>query len=148
MAYYNYNGGFPPPYQPAYYGQQQMMQQAPQPQMQQQQPAQSQQSIVWVNGIEEANSFMIMPNNAVQLWDRNGKSVYVKSADATGMPQMRIYDLIERSQARQETAQASEEEKGINSRVSTLESRVVDLERNMEYFRRSTNNERTTETAE
>ena len=91
---------------------------------------------------------MIMPNNAVQLWDRNGKSVYVKSADATGMPQMRIYDLIERSQARQETAQASEEEKGINSRVSTLESRVVDLERNMEYFRRSTNNERTTETAE
>ena len=148
MAYYNYNGGFPPPYQPTYYGQQQMMQQAPQPQMQQQQPAQSQQSIVWVNGIEEANSFMIMPNNAVQLWDRNGKSVYVKSADATGMPQMRIYDLIERSQARQETAQASEEEKGINSRVSTLESRVVDLERNMEYFRRSTNNERTTETAE
>ena len=148
MAYYNYNGAFPPPYQPAYYGQQQMMQQAPQPQMQQQQPAQSQQSIVWVNGIEEANSFMIMPNNAVQLWDRNGKSVYVKSADATGMPQMRIYDLIERSQARQETAQASEEEKGINSRVSTLESRVVDLERNMEYFRRSTNNERTTETAE
>ena len=43
--------------------------------------------------------YPLAPNNAVALWEQNGKTVYLKSADATGRPSMRIYDLVERTDA-------------------------------------------------
>ena len=68
-----------PYYQPMYY--------------QQQQPAQR---IIWVGNQFEAQSYPVAPNNAVALWEQNGKTIYLKSADATGKPTMRIYDIVER----------------------------------------------------
>ena len=52
--------------------------------------------IIWVSGPQEAQMYPIAPNNAVTLWDRSGKSVYVKTADATGKPSITVYDLTER----------------------------------------------------
>ena len=78
-----------------------------QPQMQAQnyqqqtQPAAS--GIIWVSGSQEAQMYPVAPNNAVALWEQSGKTIYLKSADATGKPTMRVYDLVERS----ETASAA-----------------------------------------
>lgn len=69
-----------------------------QPQQQQTQPVQNQNSIIWVSGLNEAQMFPVAPNNAVALWEQSGKTIYLKSADATGKPTMRIYDLVERSE--------------------------------------------------
>ena len=55
--------------------------------------------IIWVSGEQEAQMYPIAPNNAVTLWDKNGGAVYVKSADATGKPTMKTYDLTERVEA-------------------------------------------------
>lgn len=55
------------------------------------------QNIIWVSGEQEAQMYPIAPNNAVTLWDKSGSAVYVKSADATGKPTMRVYGLVERS---------------------------------------------------
>lgn len=52
--------------------------------------------ILWVGSEMEAQNYPIAPNNAVALWDRSGKTVYLKSADATGKPSMVVYDLTER----------------------------------------------------
>lgn len=52
--------------------------------------------IIWVNGIEEANNYLVAPNSAVPLWDRNGKAIYLKSADATGLCNIKIMDISER----------------------------------------------------
>ena len=41
--------------------------------------------------------YPVAPNNAVALWEQSGKTVYLKQADATGKPTMKIYDLVERS---------------------------------------------------
>lgn len=71
------------PYYPQYYNQ----------------PAQSQASngIIWVQGEAGAKSYMVAPNNTVQLWDSESQTIYLKSADASGMPSMRILDYTIRS---------------------------------------------------
>ena len=98
-----YNNPFFPvsyqPYQPVYPQTWPQMTQQPiqQPQSQQQMPVQPQNSsIIWVANEKEAAMFPIAPNNAVTLWDRDGRTVYWKQADASGKPVMRVYDLVER----------------------------------------------------
>ena len=78
---YNY---FPATYQtPTYYPSQ------PQPQPPQQ--AQTQ-SLIWVQGEAGAKSYLVAPNSTVTLWDSESQTIYIKSADATGMPSIRTLD--------------------------------------------------------
>ena len=107
-ANYSYNP-YVNPYN-APYGGQQMQQQMYQPQMQQppqgaQQPSNG---FVWVNDINEAANYLVAPNSAVQLWDKNSPCVYLKTADAAGKPNMQIFDLVERKQQTQTAAQSAE----------------------------------------
>ena len=97
-ANYNYNPYVNPYAAP--YGGQQMQQQMYQPQMQQppQAPQQASNGFVWVNDINEAANYLVAPNSAVQLWDKNSPCVYLKTADAAGKPTMQIFDLVERKQ--------------------------------------------------
>lgn len=93
MAYNNYQS----PYQPMYYGQP-----YPQPQYQSlpQTPAPQQSGgIVWVQGEAGAKSYLVAPNCTVQLWDSEKQTIYIKSADASGMPQMKVLDYTIRDQA-------------------------------------------------
>ncbi len=78
MAYLN---GYPATYQPVYqYAQ-------PQPQQQTQQNG-----IIWVQGEAGAKSYLVAPNSTVQLWDSESQTIYLKSADASGMPSMKVLD--------------------------------------------------------
>ena len=76
MAYYN---GFPATYQPVY-------------QVPQQQPQNQQSSIIWVQGEAGAKSYMVAPNSTVTLWDSENQTIYLKSADASGMPSIKTLD--------------------------------------------------------
>lgn len=67
-------------------------------QQMQQQTMPTASGIIWVSGAQEAQMFPVAPNNAVALWEQSGKVIYLKSADATGKPTMRAYDLIERTE--------------------------------------------------
>ena len=58
-----------------------------------------QNGIIWVQGEAGAKSYMVAPNNTVQLWDSESQTIYLKSADASGMPSMRILDYTIRSSA-------------------------------------------------
>lgn len=62
---------------------------------------QSQQNngMIWVQGIAGAKSYLVAPNSTVQLWDSERNSIYIKSADASGMPSMKILDYKEREQS-------------------------------------------------
>lgn len=85
-----YNNNFPVGYQQMYYPNQQVIQQ---PQMIQQ-PQHNQQSngIIWVQGEAGAKSYLVAPNTTIQLWDSENQVIYLKSADASGMPSMKILD--------------------------------------------------------
>lgn len=56
-----------------------------------QQP-QQQNSIIWVQGEAGAKSYMVAPGNTVQLWDSENQVIYLKSADASGMPSIKTLD--------------------------------------------------------
>lgn len=67
-----------------------------------QQPVQQQQtnsSITWVQGEAGAKSYLVAPNTTVQLWDSEDQVIYLKSADASGMPSMKVLDYTIRSNA-------------------------------------------------
>ena len=58
------------------------------------QPQQNQQanSIIWVQGEAGAKSYLVAPNSSVVLWDSEDTVIYLKSADASGMPSIRTLD--------------------------------------------------------
>lgn len=86
-----YNNGFPMNYQQMYYPQQAQMQ----PQQQ------NSNSIIWVQGEAGAKSYLVAPNNTVQLWDSENNVIYLKSADSSGLPSMRILDYTIRENTSQ-----------------------------------------------
>lgn len=97
-----YNNGFPIGYQPMYYPQQYQPQQMQYPQQNQQMQqvqmsSTNQPSIIWISSENEALSYPVAPNNAVTLWSTAEPVVYLKQADATGKPTLKIYDLVERA---------------------------------------------------
>lgn len=86
-----FNNGFPigyqAPYQQNYYPMQNY-------QTQQQPPQQS--GIIWVQGEAAAKSYPVAPNSSVALWDSEANVIYIKSADGSGMPSMKIVDYTMR----------------------------------------------------
>lgn len=61
------------------------------PNMPQAQPQQqTNNGIIWVQGEAGAKSYYVAPNTTVQLWDSETQTIYLKSADASGMPSMKV----------------------------------------------------------
>ena len=97
-----YNNGFPmnyPQYTQQYPQQYQQPIPTPQvmPQQQMQQQPQNVGGLIWVSGEAGAKAYLVAPNTTVQLWDSEANCVYLKSADATGMPSMKILDYTIRN---------------------------------------------------
>lgn len=55
-------------------------------------------SMIWVPNFAAANEYLVAANNAVALWDQNSPYVYLKQADSTGKPTIKVYELVERDQ--------------------------------------------------
>ena len=126
MAYYGYQPY--PMYQPPMADQvMQLRQNQYQPNMQQAPQQQPLPSIVWVQNEMEAANYLVAPNSAVTLWDSNSPVVYLKQADASGKPSMKIYDLVERSQRPVQPPQAPAVEYAPLSRLEALEARINEL---------------------
>ena len=51
-----------------------------------------QSSLIRVQGINAAKSYPVAPNTSVPLFDSEANVVYIKSADASGMPSIKILD--------------------------------------------------------
>ena len=82
---YNY---YPQTYQtPAYYPSQQSNQQNT--------------YVTWVQGEAAAKSYPVAPNTSVPLFDSEANVIYIKSADMSGMPSIKILDYTVRDSAPQ-----------------------------------------------
>ena len=112
MAYPYFNPYYPQPMPDnlMQMRQQQMMQPMQQPMSQpvQQNPI-AQGGVQWVSGEQEARGSLIAPLSAVARWHSTAPTVYLKQADASGKPTLKIYDLVERA----ETPRAAPQEKGV-----------------------------------
>lgn len=142
---YQYYPQYQMPYQPPMADQltqlRQQQYQAPmqQPMQQAQLTQQPSNSIIWVQNQQEAFNYMVAPNCAVALWDSNSPVVYLKQADASGKPSIKIFDLVERTQTNSNSAQsqnnnlsfASKEEfdklkkdfESLKSKITSVESK-------------------------
>ena len=58
--------------------------------------SQPQSSMIWVNGDKDVENYPVAPNVAITLWHTSEPVVYLKQADATGKPTIRVFDLVER----------------------------------------------------
>ena len=125
MPNYPYYGYQPyQPYQPPMADQlMQLRQNQYQPNMQQV-PQQQAPSIVWVQSEAEAMTYPIAPNNAVTLWDSNAPVIYLKQADASGKPSMKIYDLVERNSRPVQTMQTQAVEYATKDELAALAARL------------------------
>ena len=128
MAYYN---GFPANYQPIYQAPQYQPQVMQTPQPQYQAPQQAQQpaggvSIVQIQGEAAAKSYLVAPNSTVQLWDMDAGVIYIKSADASGMPSMKILDFTVRGESVPAPA-APAVEYATKDEVNALAAKIRDL---------------------
>ncbi len=115
-----YNNGFPATYPqmyPAYPAYQQPQN------MQQPQQVQGQNTgIIWIQGEQAAKSFLIAPNTTVPLFDTESQCIYLKSADASGMPSLKILDYTIRDQRPQNSpANVLEQGKGNSNYVTKAE---------------------------
>ena len=126
MAYYN---GFPATYQPVY------------PVQGYNQQTQNN-GIIWVSGEAGAKAYMVAPNTTIQLWDSESQTIYLKSADASGMPSMKILDYTIRDSLKNSpnaapafaddklsTFATKDEIRAVSEQITALRDRVDNLAR-------------------
>lgn len=114
---YNYN--YPIGYQNYY------------PQYQSNNTQQNTSGLIWVQGEAGAKSYMVAPNNTVALWDSESQTVYLKSADASGMPSMRILDYTIRQEASRTPLKSSESDFATKSDLFTIQQQIDEIRANL-----------------
>lgn len=95
-----------------------------------QQPIQN--NIIWVQGIAGAKSYLVSPNTTVQLWDSEAQVIYLKSADASGMPSMKILDYTIRqpespNMSLQAPSNAQSVEYATKDDLTALKGEIIDM---------------------
>ena len=84
-------------------------------------------SIIWVQGEEGAKAYMVAAGNSVLLMDSENSTFYIKSTDASGMPQpLRVFDYSERTASQKQpthTAQKPKEEYVTRQEFNALTAR-------------------------
>ena len=69
-------------------------------------------------------AYLVAPNSAVTLWDSNAPVVYLKQADASGKPSMKIYDLVERNSRPAQAPVTSPVEYATKDELAALAARL------------------------
>ena len=111
---YNY---FPTGYQPYFQSQ---MNNAPQ------------QNLIWVQGEAAAKSYPIAPNTSVPLWDSEANVIYIKSADASGMPSLKILDYTMRDSVSQRVEVKAQNDFATKDDVEFLKNEINALKAKFE----------------
>lgn len=91
---------------------------------------------IWVSSEEDARNYMVAANSAVTLWNSNEPVIYLKQADASGKPSMKIYDLVERRPLESNAVSKidsnagfsdSDEYKNICTRLENIEKQIKEI---------------------
>lgn len=91
----------------------------------------------WVQGLAGAKSYLVAPNQTVDLWDSESQTIYVKSADASGLPTLKVLDYTLRdngSNLAENNVLNNEREfvsindfKALESKLTMLENELMSL---------------------
>lgn len=131
----SYNNVFPISYQPYQQTYAQQYQQH-----NQNQQVQTSSNLIWVQGEAGAKSYLVAPNQTVQLWDSETQTIYLKSADAVGMPSIKILDYTIRNDTPNSPKNSHSERESINNEIDIIKSKIDALESNLSEIRALTMN--------
>lgn len=118
-----YNNGYPynyPYYQPA-----------------QQVNSNQNSGIIWVSGEAGAKAYMVAPNNTVQLWDSEAQVIYLKSADASGMPSIKVLDYTIRDTPSRTHEKAAESRFATKDDIACLEAKISEIRKEFTSYGKS-----------
>lgn len=135
MNYYQNNDYLRYNYPNSYYQNQQQFN--PNQQYNQINQNQSSNGIIWVQGESGAKSYLVAPNCTVQLWDSESQTIYIKSADASGMPSIKILDYTIRDDQKQKTNENTNQVNVNNN--SDLETEINGLNEKIEIMEKEIN---------
>lgn len=139
----------PYPYYPQVYGQNQNYPQAypqsyPQnyPQVAQAQaPIQPQTTDMnWVQGESGAKGYHVSPNTTVTLWDSESNTIYVKSANAVGVPTITVLDYTIRNEAPKVSGESKTNFATVDD-IEILKNEIKDLRSRLEHKEKVKKNE-------
>jgi len=94
----------------------------PYPAIPYQQPQQT--GIIWVQGEAAAKSYLVGPNSTVQLWDSEAQTIYLKSADASGMPSIKVLDYTIRGDETKAEYATKEDLKALTDKIRSLKDEI------------------------
>ena len=83
--------------------------------------------LVWVQGEAGAKSFLVAPGQSVLLMDSEAQRFYLKSADPSGMPSLRVFEYTERATAAAAPAAPSGFDPSMFVTREELEKRIAAL---------------------
>jgi hypothetical protein len=83
---------------------------------------------IWVQGEAGAKSYLVAPNTTVDLWDSESQTIYIKSADAAGLPSMKIIDYTIRNDVPTSHISAPNSDFITKDYLTPIEERLTALE--------------------
>lgn len=86
----------------------------------------------FVNGLEGAKSYPIIPNQSLMLMDSENPVCYMKSADNTGKPSLKCYKLVEISEEELTKKPVDPETQALRDEISIMNKRIDELVKLME----------------
>lgn len=88
---------------------------------------------IWVQGIEAARAYLVAPGASVDLWDSEQQTIYLKSADASGLPSMRVLDYtIRDAQPPQNTPLTQKTDIPTREEFNALKAQIEALKKEIE----------------
>lgn len=76
----------------------------------------------WVQGESGAKGYHVSPNSTVTLWDSEAQTIYIKSANAVGIPTITVLDYeIRKPEGNLVTPQANDQ---INSEIDQIKKEI------------------------
>lgn len=104
-------------------------------------PTQStQSSIIWVQGEAGAKSYLVAPNTTVQLWDSESQTIYLKSADGSGMPSIKTLDYTVRNQP-SEAISAIGQTNTYKEELNAIQGQIDSLRHDLDELRKGAAND-------
>ena len=92
---------------------------------------QNQSGPIWVSGEAGAKAYLVAPNTTVQLWDSESQTIFVKSADASGMPSMKILDYTIRGNTPEASVNERREDFATKEDIYALQNKYAEIERKL-----------------
>lgn len=94
----------------------------------------------WVQGESGAKGYHVSPNTTVTLWDSESNTIFVKSANAVGVPTITVLDYTIRSEAPKPSGEVKTNFATVDD-IEILKNEIKDLRSKLETKEKVKKNE-------